>query len=319
MTVIVNKSHPSIVEPSGEPIAEVKVLDLGHLKLLMWAGTDRTVIQAARTSLAGGGTRVVSDDRALIRYMLRNRHTSPFEMVETWWEWKAPIHVFRQAHRHRTAGISEQSARYSEMQDEWYLPEAKLLNFQDPKNKQGRIGQASPHTADQVREAMKHVGFASFAAYQSFLGKENDDFVNDRCAVSSEAFDEIKENGGIAREIARNMLPLSTYSTMWWKCDLHNLLHFLSLRADSHAQYEIRQYAEAMAEIVAEMVPLTWEAFRDFRRDAMSLSACDQAALAGLTLSGSIDASLFPTKREREEFEGKLERLGLLGLLKKEV
>jgi thymidylate synthase (FAD) len=203
-------------------------------------GDDAAIVQAARVSY-GQGTKTVNEDRGLIRYLMRHKHTSPFEMVELKFHVKLPIFIARQWIRHRTANVNEYSGRYSEMKDECYLPELEQIRLQAKNNKQGRADETlESNDAETVRDILSSGQTAAFADYKSMLDL------------------------GLAREIARINLPLSTYTEWYWKIDLHNLLHFIRLRLDSHAQYEIRVYAEAIAEMLKIIVPLTWEAFEDF-------------------------------------------------------
>lgn len=220
-------------------------------------GDDDAVVEAARVSY-GRGTRSVRDNTALIRYLLANGHTSPFEMAELKLHIKLPIFVARQWIRHRTASVNEYSARYSVLDKEYYVPDADAVAAQSTSNRQGR-GHALPSdAADRVISIMREGADRSYAEYESLLtgrgGAEG-------------------EEVGVARELARAVLPVSYYTQWFWKTDLHNLLHFLNLRMDAHAQWEIRKYATVIGDLVAQWVPITWQAFRDYRLDAASLSA----------------------------------------------
>jgi thymidylate synthase (FAD) len=227
---------------------EFTCLDKGFVRLLDVMGDDAAIVQAARVSY-GKGTKSVSEDRGLIRYLMRNRHTSPFEMVEFKFHVKLPIFVARQWIRHRTANVNEYSGRYSEMKDEFYLPEPEQVRTQSSLNKQGRSDELLPRQqADEVLHRLGQSQQDSFNEYKELLDMN------------------------LARELARINLPLSSYTEWYWKIDLHNLLHFLKLRLDFHAQYEIRIYAETMAELIKPFVPLTWEAFEDYMLYAVNLS-----------------------------------------------
>jgi thymidylate synthase (FAD) len=249
-----------------------EVLDHGYVELVDVMGNDQAIVEAARQSIAGANVRPVSEDRGLIRYLMRNRHTTPFEMVELKFRAKMPIFVARQWVRHRTASINEMSARYSELPEEYYVPRQENIKLQATKNKQGRASEEMGNSASH-RHAFAVGATASFADYQCRLDE------------------------GMARELARINLPLSAYTEWYWKIDLHNLFGFLSLRMHEHSQYEIRVYAEAMAEMVKPIVPLAWEAFEDYRLGGMFLSRCDIEALKVCFLGEEPDTEKhFPTK-----------------------
>jgi len=237
---------------------EFKVLDHGFVRLIDYMGTDAAIVQAARVSY-GKGTRKVSRDRELIRYLLRHRHTSPFEMVEFKFHVKLPIFVARQWIRHRTANVNEYSGRYSVMKEEFYHPEANQLRLQSEVNKQARSDEDAP-------DSLKAEFFGHQEKLEKLAYSEYSRFVDD----------------GLARELARINLPLSMYTEWYWKIDLHNLLHFLRLRLDDHAQYEIRVYAERLAEIVKTACPLSFEAFEDYVRNAVTFSAAELRVLRPL-------------------------------------
>ncbi len=256
------------------------VLDHGFIRVIDYMGDDAAIVQAARVSY-GRGTKQVSNDRGLIRYLMRNRHTSPFEMCEIKLHVKLPIFVARQWIRHRTANVNEYSARYSVLDREFYVPDEEFLRLeklrrraasaqlsllgepegprpeataaQSTVNKQGREEVLEREAAAQVLREIRRVSAAAFTAYDKLLGDA--------------------EHPGIARELARIVLPVSTYTQWYWKIDLHNLLHFIALRADPHAQYEIRAYAEVLRDIVRRWVPLTAEAFEEYRMGGANLSA----------------------------------------------
>lgn len=240
---------------------EIKVLNHGIIKLLDVMGSDAAIVDAARVSY-GEGTSHKSSDRQLIRYLMRHHHTSPFEMCEMKFFVKMPIFVARQWVRHRTASINEYSARYSVMKDEVYSPEKERILGQAVQNKQGSEGEIFDVHKDVWLNGLNAKAEAAFYEYDRALSY------------------------GISRETARIGLPLSTYTQWYWKIDLHNLLNFLRLRMDPHAQWEIRVYAEKIAELVQKFFPLTWEAFRDYRLNAVTFSAPEQRALqAGLSVN----------------------------------
>lgn len=217
----------------------VPVLDHGFVGLLDVMGDDAAICQAARCSY-GKGTKSVSDDRALIRYLIRNHHTSPIEMVELKFHLKMPIFVMRQHVRHRTASLNEYSGRYSEMPDEMYMPPDWRFQAQAKDNKQASGDSLAEMTAFECAEDMSEVYEHSYGSYQKGL------------------------KNGLARELARIQLPLANYTELYWKIDLKNFLHYIFLRDDGHAQYEIRVYAEAMFNMVKPYVPLVCEAFEDY-------------------------------------------------------
>ena len=248
---------PALEDILYEPIP---VLDHGFVRVVDYFGDDGAIVQAARVSY-GQGTRKVSDDRNLIRYLMRHRHTTPFEMCEIKFHVKLPIFVARQWIRHRTANVNEYSARYSILDREFYVPELEQLAPQSAQNRQGR-GEALDE-ADALK-AQSAISALSSYAYETYLLLLNED------TATGKAID--PERAGLARELARMVLPTNTYTQWYWKVDLHNLFHFLSLRADPHAQFEIRAYADRMLEIVEKWVPLAAEAFRDYRMTGTSLS-----------------------------------------------
>lgn len=249
-----------LIERFGDPI---KVLDHGHIRLVDVMGDDSAICQAARVSY-GAGTKTVTEDRGLIRYLMRMRHSSPFEQCEIKLHWKLPIFVARQVVRHRTVSLNEVSGRYSELPNEMYKPEK--WRAQSGNNKQGSSG------AVELEAAM-------------LLDSEQHDMHKRLRGVYIGRIDL-----GAARELARIDLPLSQYTEWYWKVDLHNLLHFLSLRLDSHAQYETRVYAEAIADIVKQWVPYTWEAFVDYRLKAYTVSRMELELLNKLLFDADIES-----------------------------
>ena len=275
------------------------VLDHGFVRVVDYMGSDAAIVQAARVSY-GKGTKRRSDDAALIRYLLRHRHTTPFEMCELKLHIKLPIFVARQWIRHRTASVNEYSARYSRMDCDYHVPDADHLQaFIDerrrdragvggmgdlfggdatglptalaPQSAQDKQGRDGPMEADEARQALSRMDWVSSRAWGVYRNLLNED-------ETGRKLDEHRT--GIARELARTVLPVSWYTQFYWKCDLHNLLHFLALRVDRHAQYEIRVYAEIILdEIVKRWVPVAWQAFRDYVLNSVSLSANALGAL----------------------------------------
>jgi thymidylate synthase (FAD) len=233
----------------------IPVLDHGFLRVVDYMGDDAAVVQAARVSY-GRGTRAANEDRGLIRYLMRHRHSTPFEMCEIKYHVKLPIFVARQWIRHRTANVNEYSARYSVMDREFYIPAPAQLAAQSATNRQGRGDILEGEEATEVLRLLREDAQRNFDHYEWMLNGAED-----------------PARAGLARELARMNLTLNTYTQWYWKTDLHNLFHFLSLRADPHAQYEIRVYAEAMLETVRAWVPLCFEAFEDYRLGAVTLSA----------------------------------------------
>lgn len=236
---------PGMEDYVGVPLS---VLDHGFVRVVDYMGNDEAIVQAARTSY-GQGTPTRRKDRDLIRYLMRHRHTSPFEMCEVKFHVKLPIFVARQWIRHRMANVNEISARYSVLDREFYAPTLDQLAVQATDSKQGRGAALSPATAAGILECLVRDAQRSFDTYDENL------------------------NVGLARELARIGLPLSTYTQWFWKTDLHNLFHFLGLRAERHAQQEIRVYADAMLQITKAWVPEATEAFEDYRYNAFTLSA----------------------------------------------
>lgn len=278
------------------------VLDDGFVCLVDVMGDDSAVVQAARVSY-GEGTKRVSDDRTLIRYLMRHRHSTPFEMAELKFLVRVPMDCWRQWVRHRTANINEYSTRYSLAIDKAQATAADQWRLQSSSNRQGSIGSLPSKTGAALSAAEQTLQAAARNAYETRLEQ------------------------GVAREQARKDLPLSTYTEAYWKIDLHNLLHFLALRMDSHAQQEIRDYSSAIGEnIVKPLFPLVWEAFEDYRLGGITLTRLEAAVIARLTaektaLPASENAFLSAQDetwrglkrcRERDECRAKLVRLGLI-------
>ncbi|NBX52300.1 MAG: FAD-dependent thymidylate synthase [Proteobacteria bacterium] len=238
---------PELEEVLYQPF---EVLDHGFVRVVDYMGNDSSVVQSARVSY-GAGTKKVNADMALINYLMAHRHTTPFEMCEIKFHIKLPIFVARQWIRHRTASVNEYSARYSIMEDEFYIPKGQHLSSQSKINHQGRDETKILNESEQ-KKVLEILKKDSATAYKNYLEMINQ-------SENGEVLDSNKE--GLARELARMNLPLNCYTQWYWKIDLHNLLHFLNLRADSHAQYEIRVYAEIMLDIVKKWVPQTYQAF----------------------------------------------------------
>ncbi|HYH37378.1 MAG TPA: FAD-dependent thymidylate synthase [Azospirillum sp.] len=248
---------PALEEILYEPI---EVLDHGFVRVIDYMGDDSAVVQAARVSY-GKGTKKVSEDAGLIKYLMRHRHSTPFEMCEIKFHVKLPIFVARQWIRHRTANVNEYSARYSILDREFYIPAPEQLGAQSSNNRQGRGDVLEGEEAARVLQILRADSEQCYAHYEELLNAREDGTVID------------ESRQGLARELARMNLPLNYYTQWYWKVDLHNLLHFLSLRADSHAQYEIRVYAEAMLDVVKRWVPAVYEAFTQYRLGGAHLSA----------------------------------------------
>ncbi|MBU2513614.1 FAD-dependent thymidylate synthase [bacterium] len=280
----------------------LKVLDDGFIRVIDYMGSDSSIVQAARVSY-GAGTKKVSQDRGLIRYLLRNRHTTPFEMCELKLHIRVPMDCWRQWIRHRTANVNEYSTRYSIAIDAMRTTKPDEWRLQSSDNKQGSLGFIDKKAGVELSDSERDFHNYCRREYESRLDK------------------------GIAREQARKDLPLSTYTEAYWKIDLHNLIHFLSLRMDSHAQYEIREYATVIGEqIVSKWVPLTWEAFLDYRVNSMSLSG-PEIKLVSILAKGDTNRAIEVAKemkwltesdtglkpsREAIELLAKLEKLDIV-------
>jgi thymidylate synthase (FAD) len=274
----------------------IPVLDHGFVRVIDYMGDDAAVVQAARVSY-GRGTRKVSEDAGLIRYLMRHRHSTPFEMCEIKLHVKLPVFVARQWIRHRTANVNEYSARYSILDREFYVPSPEHLAAQSSLNRQGRGDVLAGEEAAEVLAWLREDATRTYDRYRTMLNQDEDGNVLDASRV------------GLARELARMNLTLNTYTQWYWKIDLHNLLHFLALRADAHAQYEIRAYAEALFPVMAAWVPLTWAAFQDFRLTAATFSGPMLAVLRRLLAGEAVtaeDSGL--SRREWREFMAALGR-----------
>ena len=238
----------------------IEVLDHGFIRVIDYMGDDSSIVQSARVSY-GKGTKKISNDKGLIKYLMRHRHSTPFEMCEIKFHIKLPIFIARQWIRHRTANVNEYSARYSILDKEFYIPSAENLAAQSAINNQGRGDALTDDEASNVIQILKKDAEQTYSNYETLLNESSEGNIID------------ESKSGIARELARMSLTLNTYTQWYWKIDLNNLLHFLALRADDHAQYEIRVYADAMLDIVKKWVPLTYEAFEDYRIGGTELSA----------------------------------------------
>jgi len=245
---------PALEAVLGDP---TPVLDHGFVRVVDYMGDDAAIVQAARVSY-GKGAKSVREDEALIRYLMRHRHTTPFEMASIKLHVKLPIFVARQWIRHRMAGVNEQSARYSILDSEFYIPAPEHLAAQSTGNRQGRGEVLEGEEAALVVAALRLDAQTNYSSYEWML---------------NEGRDRDPKRKGLARELARMNLTLNTYTQWYWKTDLHNLFNFLALRADSHAQYEIRAYADVILGITEAWVPMACQAFRDYRLGAVTLSA----------------------------------------------
>ncbi|WP_209425607.1 FAD-dependent thymidylate synthase [Pararhodobacter sp. SW119] len=262
------------------------VLDHGFVRVIDYMGDDAAIVQAARVSY-GAGTRHVSNDEGLIRYLMRHWHSTPFEMCEVKFHVKLPVFVARQWIRHRTANVNEYSARYSILDREFYIPAPEHLAAQSTVNNQGRGEVLQGDEAARVLDILKSDAARAYDNYEGMLSQDNQQ--------------------GLARELARMNLPANIYTQWYWKTDLHNLFHFLRLRADAHAQYEIRAYAELMLDITADWVPLATAAFRDYRLGGATISAKGLEALRRMLKGEEVtQESSGMSKREWGELMGVL-------------
>jgi len=264
---------PALEEILYEPIL---VLDHGFIRVVDYMGDDAAIVQAARVSY-GRGTRKVSEDRGLINYLMRHRHTTPFEMCEIKYHVKLPIFVARQWIRHRMANVNEYSARYSILDNEFYVPAPEHLAAQATTNRQGREQALEGDAARRVLDILRRDAERAYRGYAELLNED----------AAGAPIDPAQP--GLARELARINLSLGFYTQWYWKTDLHNLMHFLSLRADPHAQYEIRAYAEAMLDTMARWVPMTHAAFREYRMNAALISASGLAVIRRLIADEPVD------------------------------
>ncbi|HEY1199062.1 MAG TPA: FAD-dependent thymidylate synthase [Thermoplasmata archaeon] len=269
--------RPIVPEAEREIGVKHPVLTHGYVVLVDYMGNDAAIVQAARVSY-GQGTKAVRDDRGLIRYLMRHRHTTPFEMVEFKFLVRLPIFVARQWIRHRMASVNEYSARYSVVPDEFEIPPAEEVRHQSTRNRQGRGDALPTEVVEQFRTDLDHISKEAYSAYTRSL------------------------EAGVARETARLLLPVAYYTQWYWKADLWNLFHFLSLRLDPHAQEEIRLYAAEMAKVARLVAPVAYEAFEEFTLSGLSLSRREQVAvrslLEGKTPEAACAAAGLPLARE---------------------
>jgi thymidylate synthase (FAD) len=267
----------SVPEADREIGVRRPVLSHGFVALVDYMGDDSAIVQAARVSY-GRGTKSVRDDRGLIRYLMRHRHTTPFEMVEFKFLVRLPIYVARQWIRHRTGSVNEYSARYSVVPDEYEVPSLDEVRHQSKLNRQGRGDPLPPEVGDRFRTDLDQVSKEAYAAYTRAL------------------------DAGVARETARLLLPVAFYTQWYWKTNLHNLFHFLSLRLDAHAQEEIRLYAAELARIGRLVCPVAFEAFEEYQVEGIGLGRNEQRAvralLEGKTPEQACAAAGLPLVRE---------------------
>ncbi len=255
----------------------IPILDHGFIRVVDYMGNDTSIVQAARVSY-GKGTKKVSTDAGLIKYLMRHWHSTPFEMCEIKYHVKLPIFIARQWIRHRTANVNEYSARYSILDKEFYLPAPENLAAQSQINRQGRGEILEGEQAKKVLELLKSDAEQTYSNYEMMLNERYDGSVIDDKEV------------GLARELARMNLTLNTYTQWYWKTDLLNLMNFLRLRADHHAQFEIRAYADAMLDTVKRWVPITYEAFLDYRVGGTEVSAKGKSVIQNLIKGEQVSA-----------------------------
>jgi thymidylate synthase (FAD) len=273
----------------------IPVLDHGFVRVIDYMGDDSAIVQAARVSY-GKGTKMVNEDKGLINYLMRHRHSTPFEMCEIKFHVKLPIFVARHWIRHRTANVNEYSARYSILDKEFYIPTPDNLAAQSKINRQGRDEVLQGDQAQRVLDLLREDALRAYHHYETMLNEDSGGNVIDPTLP------------GLARELARINLPVNFYTQWYWKTDLHNLMHFVSLRADSHAQYEIRVYAEVILDILKKWVPITYEAFMNHRVGAASLSAKGLAVVKALLKGEHVDqAASGMSPREWRELHELLE------------
>ena len=278
----------------------IPILDHGFVRVIDYMGDDTSIVQAARVSY-GKGTKKVSTDSGLIKYLMRHWHSTPFEMCEIKYHVKLPIFIARQWIRHRTANVNEYSARYSILDKEFYLPAVENLAAQSQSNRQGRGDILTGDQAKKVLDLLKKDAEQTYDNYETMLNERYDGSVIDEKQV------------GLARELARMNLTLNTYTQWYWKTDLLNLMNFLRLRADHHAQYEIRAYADVMLDTVKRWVPITYEAFMDYRVGGTEVSSKGKKIIQKLISGEKVDAENSGlSKREWNELMSALELKGKL-------
>ena len=285
-----NKTKRVVAEELENILYEaIPVLDHGFIRVIDYMGDDSSIVQAARVSY-GKGTKKVSTDSGLIKYLMRHWHSTPFEMCEIKYHVKLPIFIARQWIRHRTANVNEYSARYSILDKEFYLPEPNHLAAQSKNNRQGRGDILQGEQAKKVLDLLKGDAERTYDNYENMLNERYDGSVID------------ESQNGLARELARMNLTLGTYTQWYWKTDLLNLMNFLRLRADHHAQYEIRAYADVMLDTLKRWVPITYEAFLDYRVGGTEVSSKGKKVLKKLISGDIIDLeSSGLSKREWNE------------------
>jgi thymidylate synthase (FAD) len=268
--------------------AAVPVLDHGFVRVVDYMGDDAAIVQAARVSY-GAGTKTARDDAGLIRYLMRHWHSTPFEMCEIKLHVKLPVFVARQWIRHRTANVNEYSARYSILDREFYIPDPAHLAAQSKSNRQGRTELLEGPEAARVLALLRDDANRAYDHYEAMLSQDGQQ--------------------GLARELARMNLPANVYTQWYWKVDLHNLFHFLRLRADAHAQYEIRAYAEVLCDVVRDWVPIAWDAFEDYRLNAVTFSGKGMEALRRMLKGETVTREdVGMSAGEWREFEGIIAR-----------
>ena len=280
-----------VIAPELEKILfeVIPILDHGFVRVIDYMGDDTSIVQAARVSY-GKGTKKVSTDAGLIKYLMRHWHSTPFEMCEIKYHIKLPIFIARQWIRHRTANVNEYSARYSILDKEFYLPNKENLAAQSKNNRQGRGEILTGDQAKEVLNLLKHDAERTYDNYETMLNERYDGSVID------------EKKSGLARELARMNLTLNTYTQWYWKTDLLNLMNFLRLRADSHAQYEIRAYADVMLDTLKKWVPITFEAFMDYRVGGTEVSSKGKMVLKDIISGKNINIeSSGLSKREWNE------------------
>jgi len=290
-------STKRVTSPELEKILyeALSVLDHGFVRVVDYMGDDTSIVQSARVSY-GKGTKKVSTDSGLIKYLMRHRHSTPFEMCEIKYHVKLPIFVARQWIRHRTANVNEYSARYSILDKEFYLPAKENLAAQSRNNRQGRGDLIDGEQANDILKILKEDAEKNYNDYETILNERHDGTI----------VNESKK--GLARELARMNLTLNTYTQWYWKTDLLNLLNFLSLRADDHAQYEIRAYADVMIDCLKKWVPITYEAFMDYRVGGMELSSKGRLVISKMIKGESCDFE--NSKLSKREWNELMESFG---------
>jgi thymidylate synthase (FAD) len=297
-----SNSTKRVTSPELEKVLyeAIPVLDHGFIRVIDYMGDDSSIVQSARVSY-GKGTKKVSTDEGLIKYLMRHRHSTPFEMCEIKYHIKLPIFIARQWIRHRTANVNEYSARYSILDKEFYLPAKEQLAAQSQSNRQGRGDVIQGKQAEEVLNILKDDANRTYDNYEKLLNERFDGTKIDENKI------------GLARELARMNLTLNTYTQWYWKTDLLNLLNFLFLRADNHAQYEIRVYADKMLDTVKRWVPITYQAFMDYRVGAAEISSKGLSVIKSMISGkkvGQEDSGL--SKREWNELMEKLDRKDLI-------